>query len=224
VPYKTYAFSISKLPDAALQQICALASTPACPAPCLLTVASKEWAAAVATQMRDAPVQLLLGTARPSSTMAAALAAPPRTNILQLQPASGTPQTNQPADKDTARIQADCARLFSLSMWLRKNSSQIGAFTLTSQGRYPGGLDVWQRSLLCSATAAVMQGLAPGQTAKEGLRLTAMDMEVGAKGLLAGTCCLPAVKYVHGQNSGQQQHGLHYCSNLQYQPNGYQGC
>lgn len=183
LPYKTHPFSLSTLPDAALQQICALASTPACPAPCLLSLASKEWAAAVAKHVRDARVQLILGQATTSSMVAAALAAPPRTNILQLQPAPDAPQINQPADGLTARIQADTARLFSLSMWLKKSSTQIGALTLTSNSKYASSsLDFWQRSLVWPGMASVMQAMAAGRAAQGGMLLTALDLEVKTRG------------------------------------------
>jgi len=114
---------------------------------------------------------------------AAAVAAPPRTNILQLQPAPDAPQINQPADGLTARIQADTARLFSLSMWLKKSSTQIGALTLTSNSKYASrSLDFWQRSLLLPGMASVMQAMAAGRAAQGGMRLTAMDLEVRTTG------------------------------------------
>lgn len=177
-----FCFSFNKLPNDALQQICALASTRSCPAPCQLALTSKECGEAVTEHVRDAPIELQLGLSRPSSAMAAALATAPKTSILQLTPAAAAAPPNkkqQEAADLAARIQADCTRLFSLSKWLKKNSNQVGTLTITSHAKYASGLDYWQRSLVATGMATVMQGLAAGRAAQGRLRLTAVDLEVG---------------------------------------------
>jgi hypothetical protein len=186
--HETFQFPFSQLPDEALQRICTLGSTRSCPAPCRLALTSKGCSEAVTEHVRDALIELQLGLSR--TTTAAALATPPKTNILQLTPAPNptygwgvaaappTKQQQEAADL-AARMQADCARLFSLSTWLKKNSNQVGSLTITSNSKYASGLDYWQRGLLATGMAAVMQGLAAGRAAQGRLRLTAVDLEVG---------------------------------------------
>jgi hypothetical protein len=207
VLHEAFHFPFNQLPDEALQQICALASTRSCPAPCQLALTRKGCSEAVTEHVRDAPIELQLGLSRPKTAMTAALATPPKTNILQLTAAPATPPTKQQQEAAdlAARIQADCARLFSLSTWLKKNSNLVGDLTITSNSKYANGLDYWQRGLLATGMAAPMQGLAAGRAARGRLRLTAVDLEVGGvcglqqawnyRGIMCVLCrfCLPAV-------------------------------
>jgi hypothetical protein len=126
-------------------------------------------------------VQLQLGQFKPSSLVAAALAAAPKVNLLQLpQPAATAVLMKQPMADLATYIQADCIRLVHLKGWMKKYSNQVDTLKISSHSRYAKGMDYWQRQLLASGLASVVQGLAAGRAAQGRLRLTTLDLEVSA--------------------------------------------